>query len=177
MAAPFAVERAPTVDLCCLRKYRGVHVAMLTDYPVRHPPTITLQPHQSQITQFCSDPAHLTSCSFQSNKAFALQVCGLVFEAGDLIEDLAFVVGEACQKLSAANIPHNLFVVDCGQRIFLFPNAFARAKARGSVPEDLLDTQVTHSKHCLLPCLKTRLLYLLCQIFELDVLGIKVLHW
>jgi hypothetical protein len=35
MAAPFAVERAPTVELCCLRKYRDVHVAMLTDYPVR----------------------------------------------------------------------------------------------------------------------------------------------
>ena len=35
MAAPFAVERAPTVALCCLRKHRSVHVAMLTDYPVR----------------------------------------------------------------------------------------------------------------------------------------------
>ncbi len=35
MAAPFAVERAPTVDLCCLRKYRNVRVAMLADYPVR----------------------------------------------------------------------------------------------------------------------------------------------
>ena len=52
------------------------------------------------------------------------------------------MVGEACQRLSAANIPHNLFIVDCGQRIFLFPNAFARAKAQGKVPEDLLDTQV-----------------------------------
>ncbi|BDA41606.1 GDP-D-glucose phosphorylase 1 [Coccomyxa sp. Obi] len=102
MAAPFAVERAPTVDLCCLRKYRGVHVAMLTDYPV----------------------------------------CGLVFEASDSIDELSLVVGEACQRLSAANIPHNLFIVDCGQRIFLFPNAFARAKAKGLVPEDLLDSQV-----------------------------------
>ena len=34
MAAPFAVERAPTVDLCCLRKYKDVKVAMLTEYPV-----------------------------------------------------------------------------------------------------------------------------------------------
>lgn len=70
------------------------------------------------------------------------QVCGLVFEAGDSVEHLAMVVGEACQRLSAANIPHNLFVVDCGQRVFLFPNAFARAKAQGEVPEDLLDSQV-----------------------------------
>ena len=69
-------------------------------------------------------------------------MCGLVFEAGGQIEDLAVVVGEACQRLADANIPHNLFVVDCGQRVFLFPNAFARAKAQGIVPEDLLDTQV-----------------------------------
>ena len=58
------------------------------------------------------------------------------------MEHLANVVGEACLRLSAANIPHNLFVVDCGQRVFLFPNAFARAKAHGEVPSDLLDSQV-----------------------------------
>ena len=44
--------------------------------------------------------------------------------------------------LQAANIPHNILVVDCGQRLFLFPNNFSLAKAAGSVPEDLLDTQV-----------------------------------
>jgi GDP-L-galactose phosphorylase len=75
-------------------------------------------------------------------KACCAQVCGLVFESGGNVEHLAAVVGEACQRLSAANIPHNLFVVDCGQRVFLFPNAFARAKAQGTVPEDLLDSQV-----------------------------------
>ena len=58
------------------------------------------------------------------------------------MKHLAAVVGEACQRLSAANIPHNLFVVDCGQRVFLFPNAFARAKAQNAVLEDLLDSQV-----------------------------------
>ena len=41
MMAPFAVERAPTVALYCLRKHRSVHVAMLTDYPVR-PPLVCL---------------------------------------------------------------------------------------------------------------------------------------
>ena len=65
-----------------------------------------------------------------------------MFESGGSVEHLASVVGEACQRLSAANIPHNLFVVDCGQRVFLFPNAFARAKAHGEVPSDLLDSQV-----------------------------------
>ena len=78
-----------------------------------------------------------------------------MFEAGDSVEHLATVVGEACERLSAANIPHNLFVVDCGQRVFLFPNAFARAKAQGEVPEDLLDSQVRSSAQlgaCLSSC-------------------------
>lgn len=44
--------------------------------------------------------------------------------------------------VQAANIPHNILVVDCGQRLFLFPNNFSAAKAAGQVPEDLLDTQV-----------------------------------
>ena len=44
--------------------------------------------------------------------------------------------------LQAANIPHNILVVDCGQRLFLFPNNFSKRKAEGTIPEDLLDTQV-----------------------------------
>ena len=32
--------------------------------------------------------------------------------------------------------------MDCGQRLFLFPNNYSRAKAAGTIPEDLLDTQV-----------------------------------
>ena len=66
----------------------------------------------------------------------------MVFEAGEALGDLAAVVGDACERLTAANVPHNLFVVDCGQRLFLLPNRFAMAKAQGRVPEDLLATQV-----------------------------------
>ena len=36
MAAPFAVERAPTAALCCPLKHRTVHVALLKDYPVSY---------------------------------------------------------------------------------------------------------------------------------------------
>ena len=44
MAAPFAVERAPTVALCCPLKHRTVHVALLKDYPVSPPlPIITCE--------------------------------------------------------------------------------------------------------------------------------------
>ncbi|KAI7837290.1 hypothetical protein COHA_008904 [Chlorella ohadii] len=55
---------------------------------------------------------------------------------------LAELVGTACQRLTAANVPHNLFIADCGARVFLFPNCFAEKKARGLIPEDVLETQV-----------------------------------
>lgn len=44
-------------------------------------------------------------------------------------------MGTACQRLTAANVPHNLFIADCGARVFLFPNCFAEKKARGLIPE------------------------------------------
>lgn len=53
----------------------------------------------------------------------------------------------ACQRLAAANIPHNLFVADRGQRAWLLPNAFAASKAKGLVPESLLDSQVPVNLH------------------------------
>lgn len=52
------------------------------------------------------------------------------------------MVGKACERLTAANIPHNLFVADCGARVFLFPNCFAERKARGGIPDEVLSTQV-----------------------------------
>ena len=60
-------------------------------------------------------------------------VRGLVFEASSSLEALAELVGKACQRLAAANVPHNLFIADCGARIFLLPNAFAERKV-GSPP-------------------------------------------
>jgi len=67
----------------------------------------------------------------------------IIFEAarGDL-GALANAIAGAAARLAAANVPHNLFVVDCGQRAFLFPNRFGDAKAGGRVPEDLLETAV-----------------------------------
>lgn len=44
-------------------------------------------------------------------------------------------MGAACQRLTAANVPHNLFIADAGARVFLFPNCFAERKARGLIPE------------------------------------------
>jgi len=62
------------------------------------------------------------------------QVRGLVFEAGASLGALAAMVGAACRRLTAANVPHNLFIVDRGARVFLLPNAFAERKVRASLP-------------------------------------------
>ena len=55
---------------------------------------------------------------------------GLVFEATTSLAALAGLVGSACRRLTAANVPHNLFIVDRGARVFLLPNAFAERKVR-----------------------------------------------
>jgi GDP-L-galactose phosphorylase len=67
---------------------------------------------------------------------------GLVFEGKDRLHDLAQTVSAACKQLQEANIPFNLLVVDCGSRVFLFPQCFAERKATSAVAEDILDTQV-----------------------------------
>jgi GDP-L-galactose phosphorylase len=109
LAAPFAIERAPTVPLPPGlappngaafgrrggRRRPGVSIEQLAEYPVR----------------------------------------GLVFEAGDSLEELAELVGTACQALSSANVPHNLLIADCGARVFLWPNFFSERKAKGEIPE------------------------------------------
>ena len=59
-----------------------------------------------------------------------IQVRGLVFEAKNSLGALAETVGAACRRLTDANVPHNLFIVDRGARIFLLPNAFAERKVR-----------------------------------------------
>ena len=69
-------------------------------------------------------------------------VRGLVYEAGESIEEVADAVGRACQRLTARNIPHNLMIVDRGARVFLIPNAFAKRKARGELPQDIVDSMV-----------------------------------
>ena len=69
-------------------------------------------------------------------------VRGLVYEAGDSLEEVADAVGQACQRLTSENIPHNLMIVDRGARVFLIPNAFAERKARSEIPEDIMDTMV-----------------------------------
>lgn len=76
------------------------------------------------------------------NQLAEYPVRGLVFECGQNLPDMADFVAEVCVRLQEANIPHNLFIVDCGMRVFLYPNGFAAAKAEGRVATEVLDSQV-----------------------------------
>ncbi|KAK3238892.1 Phosphate metabolism transcription protein [Cymbomonas tetramitiformis] len=69
-------------------------------------------------------------------------VRGLVFEIGKNLDAMAGQIGMACEVLQTNNIPFNLFIVDCGKRVFLFPQCYAEKQAQGLVPEELLDTGV-----------------------------------
>lgn len=60
-------------------------------------------------------------------------VNGLVFESSVDVDAMADYVAGVCVRLQQANVPHNLFVADSGARVFLYPNAFAQAKAEVSV--------------------------------------------
>ena len=96
-----------------------------------------------------------------------VQVRGLVFEANGSLAALAELVGAACQRLAAANVPHNLFIADCGARVFLLPNAFAERKVSTSC--------VTVQAHAVLNCmfLRQHLMRLHCIVSSRFV---KLLH-
>ena len=64
------------------------------------------------------------------------------FERGDGFESLAQMVGIACQRLQARNVPFNLLIADHGARVFLIPQRFSQRIARGEVPEDVVATGV-----------------------------------
>ncbi|RZC61272.1 hypothetical protein C5167_023021 [Papaver somniferum] len=69
-------------------------------------------------------------------------VRALVFEGGNTLKDLSDVVSNACIFLQETNIPYNVLISDCGNRIFLFPQCYAEKQALGEVSQELLDTQV-----------------------------------
>ncbi|KAH9679441.1 GDP-L-galactose phosphorylase 1 [Citrus sinensis] len=59
------------------------------------------------------------------SELFNYPVRGLVFEGGNSLQDLSNTVSDACICLQENNIPYNVLIVDCGKRIFLFPQRYA----------------------------------------------------
>merc|ERR1712157_561724 len=56
------------------------------------------------------------------------------FELGSDLKELAREVSNACNKLESKNIPYNLLIVDCGARVFLFPQKFDENKKSRVIP-------------------------------------------
>ena len=76
------------------------------------------------------------------SKLLDYPVRAMVFELGGDLKELAMEVSHACNVLEGKNIPYNLLIVDCGARVFLFPQKFDENKRLGVIPEEVLDTQV-----------------------------------
>lgn len=80
------------------------------------------------------------------SKLVGYPVRGWVFEMKAAFDDclvpMCSKIGRVCVHLQTANIPHNLLISDCGARVFLFPQCFAKKQAAGVVPESILATGV-----------------------------------
>uniref|UniRef100_A0A7S0S0V6 GDP-D-glucose phosphorylase 1 n=1 Tax=Chlamydomonas leiostraca TaxID=1034604 RepID=A0A7S0S0V6_9CHLO len=74
-------------------------------------------------------------------------VRGFVVELGTQPDDAAMMaaahlIGRACARMQAADLPFNLFITDCGERVFIWPQRYAARQAAQQVPEEMLETGV-----------------------------------
>mmetsp|Transcript_9541 Transcript_9541/g.23752 ORF Transcript_9541/g.23752 Transcript_9541/m.23752 type:complete len:448 (+) Transcript_9541:364-1707(+) len=93
-------------------------------------------------TEYLPGYADKTDKELRVSKLLEYPVRCFVFELGSDPHELAKEVSMACNVLERQNIPYNLLIVDCGARVFLFPNKFDENKQKKVIPEDVLDTQV-----------------------------------
>ena len=101
-------------------------------FPIERAPTAPL-PGITKRRRWRGVAAHRTA---------RFPVRALVFEVGASLEEMAAAVGAAAEALQAADVPFNVLIADRGARVFLIPQRFAAAVARGDVPDDLLETGI-----------------------------------
>eukprot|EP00879_Flechtneria_rotunda_P001794 GHRR01001958.1.p1 GENE.GHRR01001958.1~~GHRR01001958.1.p1 ORF type:complete len:492 (+),score=166.82 GHRR01001958.1:401-1876(+) len=105
--------------------------------PCERAPTVPLSSSQlpkRRRPDSAADCAHInTLCDYP--------VRGWVVE-GPSLAAMAQLVGDAARIMQAHNIPHNVLISDCGARVFIFPQCYAKKQAKGLVQEHLLDYQV-----------------------------------
>ncbi|CAA3015343.1 GDP-L-galactose phosphorylase 1-like [Olea europaea subsp. europaea] len=83
-----------------------------------------------------------TDTGVSVSKLLDYPVSGLVFEGECTLHNLSDAVANSCVFLQNSNIPFNVLIADCGRRIFLLPQCYAKKQALGEVGQELLDTQV-----------------------------------
>lgn len=99
-------------------------------FPVERAPTVKLYEDRS-----CGS-------SIVVSKLSQYPVRGLVFEVGDSLSAMAELVGRFCMQLQSINQPFNIFIVDKGARVFVFPQCFSERMATQQVPDHIVDTGV-----------------------------------
>lgn len=93
-------------------------------------------------TEYLEAFADMKESGMRVSQLVDYPVRAYVFELGSDLEELSQGVADACRTLEMSNIPYNLLIVDCGARVFLFPQKFDEHKKLNVIPEDVLDTQV-----------------------------------
>ncbi|KAK4781826.1 hypothetical protein SAY86_015928 [Trapa natans] len=84
----------------------------------------------------------IDNCGVKISELRNYPVRGLVFEGRNTLQELSNMVSDTCVCLQENNIPYNVLISDCGQRVFVFPQCYAEKQAMGEVGTELLDTQV-----------------------------------
>lgn len=102
-------------------------------------------PVERAITEPLSETHSLKSV-IKVSQLIGYPVKGWVFEMMATLDDclipMASAVGAICLKLQKANIPHNLLISDCGARVFLWPQCYAKKQALGLVLDEVLATGI-----------------------------------
>nr|GMC97049.1 GDP-L-galactose phosphorylase 2-like [Ipomoea batatas] len=70
-------------------------------------------------------------------------VHALLFEGGSTVRDLSDAVANSCISLQNNNIPFNVLISECGNKVFLFPQCYAEKQACGKIDQEILDTWVS----------------------------------
>lgn len=99
-------------------------------------------PVERVLTEYLPHFASETGSRMRVSYLVDYPVRAYVFELGSDLEELSQGVANACKTLENMNIPYNLLIVDCGARVFLFPQKFDENKKLNMIPEEVLDTQV-----------------------------------
>lgn len=69
-------------------------------------------------------------------------VSGFVFEGEVSLEDLSYVVSNACTFMQDNNRPFNVLISESAKRVFLLPQCYAEKQALGKASQEFLDMRI-----------------------------------
>eukprot|EP00210_Caulerpa_lentillifera_P001776 g1706.t1 len=103
-------------------------------------------PVERAVTEPLTDCKIMVNNMIRVSQLVGYPVRGWVFEmiapVDDCLMPMAEAINEVCAKLQDANVPYNMLISDCGARVFLWPQCYAKKQALGIVPEQILATGI-----------------------------------